>query len=379
MSPDGGSIDYCTYVDCYDLTSVAVDANMAIYATGYDDSVPGLPLTPGAFQTAYLGSYDAFALKLSPTGSLRWCTILGGSGNDRAFGIEVDAAGQPVVAGWTQSGNFPSTPGSFDPTFGGSQDYFIVQLAADGTHLVWGTSMGGGGTDTLAGFAMDDVGNCYVHGGTQSLTMPVTPNGYETMHDGGTAYIGKLSADGTTLLYGTFLDVTGYRCIAADSQGNAYAAGYTLPTGFTGTPGAFDTEVTGGTGAYVVKFDLSTWTDIGQGLASLSGIEPRLMASGSLQPGSAGSLHVDRAQQNSLCTIVFGLQQLSAPFKGGTLVPMPSWLLPFVTDSKGKVDLGWAAFPQAPGGVSLWFQAWISDAQSPAGLTASNGLTATVP
>jgi hypothetical protein len=326
-----------------------------------------------------LGSYDAFALKLSPTGSLRWCTILGGSNNDRAFGIEVDAAGQAVVAGWTQSSNFPSTPGSFDPTFGGSQDYFIVQLAADGTHLVWGTSIGGGGTDTLAGFAMDDAGNCYVHGGTQSLTMPVTPNGYETVHDGGTAYVGKLSADGTTLLYGTFLDVTGYRCIAADSQGNAYAAGYTLPTGFTGTPGAFDTEVTGGTGAYVVKIDLSTWKDVGQGLANLSGIEPRLMASGSLQPGSAGSLHVDRAQQNALCTIVFGLQQLSAPFKGGMLVPMPSWLLPFVTDSNGKVDLGWAAFPQAPGGVSLWFQAWISDAQSPAGLTASNGLTATVP
>jgi hypothetical protein len=380
MSPDGSSIDYCTYVDCHDLTSVAVDANMAIYATGYDESAPqGLPLTPGAFQPTYMGNNDAFALKLSPTGSLSWCTILGGSDADRAVGIEVDDTGQPVVAGWTRSSNFPSTPGSFDPTHNGDRDFFVVRLASDGSHLVWGTRLGGAGYDPLSGFAMDGDGNSYVHGSTQSLTMPVTPNGYETVHDGGAAYVGKLSADGTTLLYGTFLDVTGERCIAADSQGNAYAAGYTLPTGFTGTPGAFDTEVTGGTGAYVVKIDLSTWKDIGQGLASLSGIVPRLMASGSLQPGSAGSLHVDRAQENSLCTIVFGLAQLSAPFKGGTLVPMPSWLLPFVTDSKGKVDLGWAAFPQAPGGVSLWFQAWISDAQSPAGLTASNGLTATVP
>ncbi|HZL99374.1 MAG TPA: SBBP repeat-containing protein [Planctomycetota bacterium] len=384
MSTDGSSIDFCTYVGCTSLASVAVDQNMAMYATGYGILIEGLPLTAGAFQPAYVGSHDAFAMKLSPTGSLSWCTILGGTNVDRGVSIRVDSENRPIVAGWTESSNFPFTPGSFDPTWNSNRDCFIVKVSNDGGSLVWGTFLGGSGFDELRGLAVDSSGTCFVQAGTDSPSMPVTPNAYDTSLDLAAAYVAKLAADGATLLYGTFLDGTtggdDPSGIAADSQGNAYVTGYTLATDFPTTPGAFDTQLSGSNGVYVVKIDLSTWQAVGQGLPSLAGLEPRLTANGSLLPLSAGSLHVDRAQGGSLCTLIIGLSQLSLPFKSGTMVPMPQWLLPFILNAQGKLDLAWTSWPPAvPSETALWFQGWVSDANSVAGFTATNGLTATVP
>lgn len=386
MLPDGTAIDYCTYVGCTALNGIAVDADMGIYATGYVDSpAQGLPVTPGAFQTAIAGPNEPFALKLDAAGALQWCSYLGGTGDDRAFAIAVDGQGQPIVAGWTQSFGFPTTAGSFDPSPNGAQDGFITKFAADGSSLVWSTRMGGSSGDTLNDMVTDAAGNCFVVSATASSNMPVTPNAFDTaLTRTIDAHIAKLSADGKKLLYGTYLGGSGNvepcNGIAVDSSGDVYVTGYTSSSDIPTTPGAFDPDLTGFSGIYVAKFDLSTWQDVGGGVPNLAGVMPRLTANGSLLPLSDGSLHVDQALGNAACTLIIGLSELSLPFKGGTLVPNPLWLISLVLNAQGKLDLAWGSWPPAvPPGTSLWFQAWVKDVQSVAGFTATNGLTATVP
>ena len=102
------------------------------------------PSTSGSFDPSHNGQDDAFVVKLNPAGSgLLYATFLGGSGGDAASVIAVDAAGSAYVAGDTTSSNFPSTPGSFDPSHNGSFDAFVVKLNPAGSGLVYATFLGG--------------------------------------------------------------------------------------------------------------------------------------------------------------------------------------------------------------------------------------------
>jgi hypothetical protein len=93
--------------------AIAVDDHGSAYVAGFTGSVD-FPTTPGAFQTANAGDFDAFVTKLNRSGSaLAYSTYLGGENDDLALGIAVDERGSAYVAGLTQSGNFPTTPGAF--------------------------------------------------------------------------------------------------------------------------------------------------------------------------------------------------------------------------------------------------------------------------
>src|ERR1035437_3168162 len=88
--------------------SVATDSKGNIYVAGLTYS-PDFPVTPGALQTKIgsVGTSDAFVAKFAPDGTLLWSTFLGGSGDDWATSVAVDAAGNVLVTGWTRSANFP--------------------------------------------------------------------------------------------------------------------------------------------------------------------------------------------------------------------------------------------------------------------------------
>lgn len=189
---------------------------------------------------------------------LVYSTFLGGSVYDEGFDIFADASGAAYVLGSTQSPNFPTTPGVFDPTQNGSTDAFVVQMNAAGNGLVFATFIGGSGADT--GWAMAVKGDVYLTGFTQSTNFPVTAGAYDTTHNGNSdVYVAKLNATGTALLYATYLGGSGIddgQGIGVDGDANAYVTGYTESTTFPTTAGAFDTTFNGiGPDAYVTKLN----------------------------------------------------------------------------------------------------------------------------
>src|SRR5207247_3274086 len=85
----------------------------------------------GAFDTSYNGGSDVFVTKLTGSG-LAYATYLGGSGNDRGFGPAVDSTGAAYVTGETVSADFPTTLGAFDTSYNGGSDVFVMKLTGSG-------------------------------------------------------------------------------------------------------------------------------------------------------------------------------------------------------------------------------------------------------
>jgi len=122
-----------------------------------------------------------------------------------------------------------------------------------------------------------------------------------------------------------------------------------------------------------------TWSPLGAGLAGTQGV-PQLAGTGSLVADEPVSVTIAHGKPGAVAVLVVGLSALSAPFKGGTLVPHPDLLLAgLLLDSGGSLVLNGAWSPQVPGGASVFFQAWIPDAVAIKGFAASNGLQATTP
>jgi CotH kinase protein len=120
------------------------------------------------------------------------------------------------------------------------------------------------------------------------------------------------------------------------------------------------------------------WSDLGLGLAGVSGV-PQLVGMGTLIGGDPVSLSLSNANPDSSATLVIGLSLLGAPFKGGTLVPMPDALLGLFTSGTGGFLIAGTWPAGVPAGLTFWVQCWIADDAGPKGFSASNGLSGTTP
>jgi hypothetical protein len=213
---------------------VAVDSAGNAYVAG-DTSSIDFPTLNSLQPASGGGEGDAFITKFNRDGSaLIYSTFLGGFLLDTIYGITVDSSGQAYVAGWTFSPDFP-TQNALQPASGGNADTFVTKINAAGSGLVYSTYLGGASTDFGRGIAVDSLGNAYVTGFTYSSDFP-TKNAFQSANAGSyDAFVSKVSPDGNTLVYSTYLGGTGEeQCtgIALDSAGNAYIAGATQSTDF---------------------------------------------------------------------------------------------------------------------------------------------------
>jgi hypothetical protein len=140
-------------------------------------------VTSGAFQTTFQGGdLDGYVTKLNPAGTRAvYSTYLGGSDFDIAGSVRVDRRGVAHVPGVTGSTDFPVTRGAFQPT-----DAFLVLLSRNGSHLQFGSYLGGSGEDGSvgAGSWLDGKGNYFIPGFTNSSNFPVTPGAFQTENAG---------------------------------------------------------------------------------------------------------------------------------------------------------------------------------------------------
>ncbi|MCX6358476.1 MAG: SBBP repeat-containing protein [Armatimonadetes bacterium] len=237
---------------------IQVDSTGAVYACGYTSS-SAFPTSGTGFDRTFGGTEDGFVTKLSSSGAgLVYSTFLGGAGGDYCWDIAVDAAGQAVVTGGTDSGGFPTTLAAYDRSLGGSSDAFVTRLNATGSVLMFSTFIGGTGTysEEGHGVALDSTGNAVVCGSTQSPSFPTTIGAYDRTHGGGwDGFVVKLTVTGGELRYGTFLGGAGEdsaRCLALDAAGAPIVCGQTASAAFPTTPGAYDTALAGADG-FVTK------------------------------------------------------------------------------------------------------------------------------
>ena len=266
LNPTGSALVYTTYLggDGFDQGhGIAVDATGNAYVTGHTFST-NFPTTTGTVQPGFSGVSsiigDAFVTKLNATGSaLVYSTYLGGGDDDEGFGMAVDATGNAYVTGQTLSTNFPTTADTVQPGFAGTIDAFMTKLNPTGSGLVYSTYLGGDSDDLGNGIAVDATGNAYVTGLTFSTNFPTTPGAFQTTPNfASDAFVVKLNAAGTALVYSTYLGGDGFdqgQGIAVDAEGNAYATGGTSSTNFPTTTGAFRTTFGGRSDAFVTKLN----------------------------------------------------------------------------------------------------------------------------
>jgi len=191
---------------------------------------------------------------------LVYSTFIGGNGNDQGLAIALDNSGNVFVTGITNSTDYPVSSGAYDEIYnGGNADIFVSKLNSTGTALVYSTFIGGNGNDQGLAIALDNSGNVFVSGGTESTDYPVTSGAYDESFNGSAdVFVSKLNSTGTALVYSTFLGGSGDDRgdgISLDNSGNVFVTGSTNISDFPVTSGAYDESFNGDYDVFVSKLN----------------------------------------------------------------------------------------------------------------------------
>ena len=241
---------------------IAVDAAGNTYITGETASI-AFPTTAGGFDTMQNGGSDVFVTKLNAAGTaLIYSTFIGGSGNDLAWGIALDAAGNAYVTGSTTSANLP-TVGALQSALSGTQDAFLFKLNAGGSALSYSTYFGGSGSaDVGYGVALDGGGNAYVVGATDSASGIASAGAFDTTLGGALdAFVAKFDATqsgAASRVFASYLGGSGEDhgyAVAVNAGGQAFVSGYTAANNFPTTANAYDSTANGANDIFLSVFN----------------------------------------------------------------------------------------------------------------------------
>lgn len=234
-------------------TAVAAAAGGFVYLAGYTDAYDyptASPLLPRG------GGVDGFLMKIeTATGRIAGSTFIGGSGDDRIFGLCLDPSGGLYLAGWTTSPNFPLVSAAQGVLKGG-RDAFVMKIESGGTALAFSTYFGGSGTEASYAAACNAAG-VWIGGETTSPDMTVL-QAWQGSHQGQTdGFLARFSSAGS-LLSATYAGGSGddaVRALAVDAAGALFAAGSTTSPGMGFPSGSFQRTSRGGQDGFVLKLN----------------------------------------------------------------------------------------------------------------------------
>ncbi len=227
------------------VQDMTVDASGNVYVTGYTNSST---FTPGGGGTH--GLYDVFVTKFNASGGLVYNTFLGGSGSEGGYGIAVDASGQAVVVGNTNSSNWGATFNGNDQTLNGGYDGFIIRLNASGSALTYGSYAGSAGDN-------DWLRDVALQGNVAYVTGQVGATNSETIvaarFDMSLTYTPAAAPNGLSINdYEVYGRGSGYG-IVLDGSGNIYLGGQSFYAGQASTLTSYQSTLSGASDGFIAK------------------------------------------------------------------------------------------------------------------------------
>jgi hypothetical protein len=260
INPTGTALVYSTYLGGTNLdqaNAIAVDSAGNVYVTGFTSSADFPTASP--INAASAGGNDIFLTKIDPTGAaLVYSTYIGGTTDDIANGLAIDAAGNVFITGSTSSVDFPVL-GAIQGATGGVLDAFVTEVNSAGTALVFSTYLGGSADDVANGLALDTAGNIYVTGNSKSIDFPLVSPIQAALADAtwGDVFITKIASGGAAINYSTYLGGTLWdagNAITTDASGNAYVTGFSNSVDFP-VASAIQSSLAGNNDVILVKVD----------------------------------------------------------------------------------------------------------------------------
>ncbi|HVM02297.1 MAG TPA: SBBP repeat-containing protein, partial [Acidimicrobiales bacterium] len=269
IAASGASVDWSTFVGgggTDRIRGMAVDATGNAYVTGStnSDNFPSVnPQQPGPYRP---DDVDAFLVKVAPGGApFVFATRLGGGNEDRGLAVAVDDQGSAYVTGDTLSSpGFPTVRPIQAASRGGAgagpgpfPDAFVTKYNPAGSALVYSTLLGGGDVDQGTAIDVDAQGAVYVAGNTNSTNFPTVGPLQATKGGEPDAFVTKIDAAGSTIVYSTYVGGNGpdgANAIAVDRTGSAHVVGTTGSANFVSAK-AVQAQKGGGDDAFLLKLD----------------------------------------------------------------------------------------------------------------------------
>jgi hypothetical protein len=245
LDSTGHNIVYSTYIGGSGFDrgdGIAIDGSGNAYVVGrVDSSSMNFPTTPGSFASTYRGGdFDGVLFKLNAQGNaLVYSAFVGGEENDSTEGVAVDGSGQAYITGGSRSTAFPTTVSAYQSTRSGDTDAYLLKVNASGSALLYGTMLGGGGTDRGSGVVVDGAGNAYIAGYTASADFP-TSSAFQNSFGGSfDAFIARIDTNASglaSLVFCSYLGGSGddkaYGIAIDSSAANVFLVGQSLSTNF---------------------------------------------------------------------------------------------------------------------------------------------------
>ena len=332
-----GNLLYSSYLggsgDDY-IFGIGLDAAGNIYTAGSTASTD-FPGPSSGLQTSNGGGVDAWVARMSPGGALAWSTYLGGSGDDEALALAVDASGTTYITGDTASSNFPSA-NAFQSIYGGGpRDIIAAKISPDGKTLLYSSFLGGSGDEIGNAIGIDFNGNAYIGGSTNSTNFP-SNFGFQTANKGGVdGTISGVSTDGKTLQFSSYIGGATddfVEAVTVNCNTGLVIGGQTTSTAFPTTSGVFQPKFGGGgADGFLAQIAAGTATTVISpgGIVNAATSSPTPVA-----PGSLVSIY-----GSNLGSGIFNAP--STPLSntlGGTTVTVNGATVPLIYVSPGQIN-----------------------------------------
>jgi hypothetical protein len=255
INPTGTGLVYSTFLGGYISRTNAIKVNSLGEAFVFGESYQSnFPVTNGAYSFNAGDTRFIYLQRLNPAGTgLIYSVKIDGDFYDLAHDLVIDNNNNAVIVGATDSYNFPSTGGAYQPLFTNNSCY-IMRFNSVGA-LYFSILF----CENIVAVDIDSEKNIYLLGDIDAYCFTTTPGAYQTTKDmSNELFFAKLDSNATSLIYATYLGASGSdfaRSIRIDSQGNAFITGYTNSSNFDITPNVIDDTYNGVSEVFVAKLE----------------------------------------------------------------------------------------------------------------------------